>query len=452
MDGDGINDTLCHAFRSTLRVDGFSKRPRVFLFLQGPISPFFSEVAEGLEARGHRVLRVNLNVGDWLLWRRRGAINFKGRPADWPAFVAELLDREGVTDLVLLGEQRFYHREAINAAKARSLTVAVTDFGYIRPDWITLELDGMTALSRFPRDPEQVMTLAAECVEPDLSQRHRDSFSLQVAWDMTYHLSTSLLWFTYPFYQSHQVVHPVQVYLGTGYRLFCRKLWRNRQSNRVIDALLQDGTPYYVFPLQLENDFQLRAYSPYDGLIAPINEVVGSFARHAPKQTRLMIKIHPLDPAVRNWRRIVAEAAADAGVTTRVDYLDSGALDRLIDNSDGVVTINSTVGLWALRTDRPVKVLGDAVYDVPGLTFSGPLDRFWTEARQPDKAFREAYLRALAGTVHVRGVYYRGEGRAVAVAQAVERLDNALVNVPWPQSANARSTAEVAAVSSTPAR
>ena len=49
----------------------------------------------------------------------------------------------GITDLVLLGEQRPYHRPAIALARARGIAVAVTDFGYLRPDWVVLERDGM---------------------------------------------------------------------------------------------------------------------------------------------------------------------------------------------------------------------------------------------------------------------------------------------------------------------
>ena len=53
--------------------------------------------------------------------------------------------REGVTDLVLLGEERPYHRDAITAATARGIDVYVVEMGYLRPDWITLE--GGSALS-----------------------------------------------------------------------------------------------------------------------------------------------------------------------------------------------------------------------------------------------------------------------------------------------------------------
>jgi capsular polysaccharide export protein len=42
---------------------------RSFLFLQGPQSYFFERVGRALIARGHRVHRVNLNLGDRLFWR-----------------------------------------------------------------------------------------------------------------------------------------------------------------------------------------------------------------------------------------------------------------------------------------------------------------------------------------------------------------------------------------------
>src|SRR5918997_5947822 len=141
---------------------------RRFLFLQGPISPFFAEVAAGLRALGHAAHRINLCLGDRLFWRGPGAVDYRGRAGDWPAFVGAFLDRHGISDLVLLGEQRPLHRAAIAEARARGVSVAVTDLGYLRPDWVALERDGMGAESRFPREPAAIRALAARCPEHDL--------------------------------------------------------------------------------------------------------------------------------------------------------------------------------------------------------------------------------------------------------------------------------------------
>ena len=95
---------------------------RRFLFLQGPISPYFAEVAVGLAARGHAVHRINLNLGDRLFWHGVAgappAVDFKGRPRDWPGTIARFLDLHRISDLVLLGEERECHRVAIAAAHA----------------------------------------------------------------------------------------------------------------------------------------------------------------------------------------------------------------------------------------------------------------------------------------------------------------------------------------------
>src|SRR5690606_16986124 len=159
--------------------------------------------------------------------------------------------RHGVTHLVLLGEQRFYHRRAIEAARRHGAEVIATDFGYLRPDWITFERNGMSADSEFPREPEAIRRLAAQSGPFEQKRKFQDSFFQQVVWDMAYHLLSSLLRVLYPFYDSHQVYHPVMVYIGTGIRIALRKLWRDRQADALTGWLRNNREAYFVFPLQM---------------------------------------------------------------------------------------------------------------------------------------------------------------------------------------------------------
>jgi len=403
--------------------------PRAYLFLQGPISPFFSEIGARLRDRGSAVHRINLCLGDRLFWRGPGAVDFRGSLDAWPAFIDAFVERHGISDLVLLGEQRAYHRIAIEAARRHGASVTVTDFGYLRPDWITFEQDGMSALSRFPRDPGTIRALAASCPEPDMTPRYRDNFGRQARWDVTYHVA-NLLPFASRNYRSHQLHHPLKVYAGTGARLLSRAR-DNRAAERVI-ARLEGNPDVYLFPLQMETDFQLRAYSRFPSLSAAIDEVVGSFARTAPRAGQLMVKVHPLDPGLRDWSRVLRGIAERHGVGPRIHYLPGGNLDRAIRASRGVVTINSTVGLRAIQLDRPLHLLGEAVYRVPGLASDGPLDPFWTMGEPPDGELRSAFLRAMAATIQMRGVFYSRPGLDAAVAEAVRRLEGGFINQPLP--------------------
>jgi capsular polysaccharide export protein len=239
---------------------------RRFLFLQGPISPFFPEVAAGLRALGHEAWRINLCLGDRLFWQGPGATDFQGRLADWPGFLGEFCDRHRITDLVLLGEQRPYHKLAIALAQARGIAVTVTDFGYLRPDWVTLERDGMGAESRFPRDPAAIRALAARCPPPDLREHHRDSFATQARWDVLFHLASLLPW-PFPHYESFLLHAPVPAYLATGLRLALRK----RETRAAAAALAEAtalGVPLYLFAMQMETDYSIRAYSRFPDMDA----------------------------------------------------------------------------------------------------------------------------------------------------------------------------------------
>ena len=409
-------------------------RRRSFLFLQGPHSPFFVRLANALEAQGHTVARINLCVGDTLFWRRSGAVNFRGRSESWPRFVADIMEKGGVTDLVLLGEQRAHHKVAIAAARERGVAVTVTDFGYLRPDWITLEKNGMSAESLFPRDPDAIRRLAADLQVPDFTPMYRDSFWTMARWDILYNLSTSLFWFLFPHYRRHLLTHPIGNYVGTGVRLALGPL-RSRRAEDLIGVARSQRTPYFVFPLQMPSDFSIRAYSPYEDLHTAIREVITSFAFSAPADAQLLVKVHPLDPGLVGWRRFVEKTASQAGIGGRVAYLDGGSLEALLESARGVVTVNSTVGLWALRAGRPVITLGDAIYDVDGMTFQGALDAFWTESSPPDQELFEAFVRALASTIQIRGVYYLQPGLDAAVAAAADRLGRGLVNAPVPAAA-----------------
>jgi capsular polysaccharide export protein len=405
---------------------------RSFLFLQGPISPFFAEVAVGLAARGHAVHRINLCLGDRLIWKMvpgaPASVDYLGRPEDWPRFVARFVERHRITDLVLLGEQRDYHRAAIAVARARGAAVTVTDFGYFRPDWITLERDGMGGDSRFPQDPAGIRALAEGCRPADLQERLRDDFGRQARWDVTYHVANLLPW---PFrhYRSHQLHHPLATYAGVGWRLL-RKQAEQEGGARVL-ARAQPH-PYWLMAMQMETDFSVRAYSSYADMDTPVADVVRSFARHAPPEGRLIVKVHPLDPCLKRWGARVPAIAAAAGVAERVHVALRGPLDEMLRGARGVVTVNSTVGLRAIVLGRPAKALGRAVWDVPGLAHQGPLDRFWAEAEPPEESLRADFLAALQATTQLRGVFYAEAGRALAVAATVDRLSEGRVGVPQP--------------------
>lgn len=408
---------------------------RSFLFLQGLPSPFFRRIAAKLAQAGCRSTGVNLCFGDQLFWHGADTVNFRGRAGEWPRFVDALLEARKITDVVLVGEQRSYHREAIEAAKRRGLRVIVTDFGYLRPDWIVLEHDGMGGNSLFPRDPDAIRSIAARAPHADLARRFDDSFWTLAAGDVVYHLGNFLFWWLYPHYRRpYRRDNPFLHYPFIAKRLLFAR-WNARLASARIARLAAQRVRFFLFPLQLENDFQILSYSPFRNLDEAIWLVLRSFARHARAEDHLLVKVHPLDPGVKSWRRRLDRWCRNFGLAGRVHYIDGGSLDEAIRASTGVVTVNSTAGIRALQLRRSVKVLGTAIYDVAGLTDPAPLDQFWSAPVAPDGQLVDAFVDAIAHTIHVRGVFYRDPGLGAAVDEAVRRL---LTGLPDPRPAGAR--------------
>jgi capsular polysaccharide export protein len=396
------------------------QRPRrTFLFLQGPSSPIFAKIATRLEAYGHTCLRINLNAGDQIFWRRGGAHNYRGSIGNWAAYVEEFIRRHSVSDLVLLGEERPYHQTAVAAARRLGVVVFVVEMGYLRPDWLTLERGGMSSNSHFPADAQQILRAAAGLPEPDWRRRHTQTFLAEAACDLLYNLPNVFLWFLFPGYRRHAIFHPLAEYAGWVRRLAASKRQR-KAADRLIGSLSSTDAPYFVYPLQLETDYQLRA----------IGDILQSFSRHAPAATKLAIKVHPLDNSLIPWRRIIARQAAALGISARIIYLDGGNLDLLTEKSAGLVTVNSTAGLHALKQGKPVKVLGRAVFNIAGLTDQQPRDAFWAAPQPPDPDLSTAMFRLMAASIQVRGNFYSVAGTDAGAEAIAERLHRNNVNEP----------------------
>jgi capsular polysaccharide export protein len=405
---------------------------RSVLFLQGPISNFFDRLGRALIARGHSVHRINLHLGDQLFWRLP-AVNFRGHFDEWRGFVGAFLDRHAVTELVVHGDRRPHHLIAAEEARARGIAVIATDLGYLRPDWITVEYDGMSSYSRFPRDPAAIRELAERLPPIERMPRFRPvSFASTAVLDVVYNVAQVLGRPLYRHYRWHGIFHPYTEYAGWIVTLARHRL--TRAATLAAKARLEaEPKSYFLFPLQLATDYQIRAHSPFTDGRDAVRDVIASFAA-GDSCRKLVLTVHPLDNGLIGWRRLAIKAARQLGIADRVEVLRDGTPLELLRRAAGVVTINSTVGLTALTEGVPVKVLGNAVFDVPGLTCQADLDRFWDDPAAPDPQLMHAFVRALAGTTQIRGGYYERESKAQAIAGFVERIERGLFPLP-PRSA-----------------
>ena len=401
------------------------------LILQGPASPFLKGLAAVAEKRGLAVHKINFCLGDAVFWWPRKAEWFKGTDAQWPQYLDRLCRDRQITDMLMLGDGRPKHAAAIALAHRLGIRVHVFEHGYLRPDWLTIEPDGMSGRSHFPREAGQVRAIAAGKPPADLGGHFRSSFLTYALLDLAYHVPNVLLgWIIHPNYRTHGPVHPVVEYAGWIGKAFTAR--RRRREARAIERRYLPGLPeqsprFFLFPLQLAGDYQIRIHAPLGDLDRLVESVIRSFARHAAPDTRLLFKTHPIDNGLSDWRRRIADIAQAQGVDDRIDLIDGGDLDRLIARAEGVVTVNSTVGLTALLAAKPVISLGASVYDMPGVTHQGSLASFWTKPEAPQAGMPDALARALIATIQVRGGFI---GKAAIESGAYEMVERILAPSP----------------------
>lgn len=401
---------------------------RTVLFLQGPPSTFWRQLSDHFDAAGAVTHRINLSMGDWVYWRKRGAVNYRGRFSRWAGFLREFIVAHGVTDILYYADRLPYHAVAREIGQSLGVRTYAIEFGYLRPDWLTLERGGMGALSHFPDDPATIREIA-ERVGPFVQeeQRYTYRFGQEAFNEVFYNLMATLVPYAFPLYRSDKYYLPLLDYLAWLPRALIKRI---REPARVRGAtrLRSQRKRYWMLALQMQSDYQLRANSAYHHQSDMIDEVVKSFAAHAPEDGYLVVKLHPLDNGLERWEHNVARLAKRHGVPGRVLAVSDCDLKRTMRRSRGVITINSTVGLHALRAGVPVKVLGTAVYDIAGLTHQEPLDTFWTAPQQVDKPLCDALIGALAATIQVHGSFYHPQGRAAACDEIVARILDDRVN------------------------
>ena len=410
---------------------------RSYLFLQGPASPIFRVVADHLETAGHEVRHISFCLGDWIFWRLKNTRWFRGTPARWQGFLDRFIPQYGVTDLVMLGDGRPVHAEAIDVAFQHGCRVHIIEHGYIRPDWLTIEPDGMSGHSRFPKAPDEIAALASGLPSPNLDALYRPSFLTYATYDLIYHLpNVALGWLVHPHYRRHGPVHPLVEYAGWIWKAI-KSPWEKQHREATLHQVFAADAPLFVFPLQLPGDYQIKIHAPGGDLFGLVEAVIGNFAVNAPPDARLLFKVHPIDNGLSGWHRRIGDMARMNAVEPRVFVVDGGSLDTMIARASGLVTINSTVGMTALAAGKPVIALGNAIFAIEGLTHQGSLAAFWMMPTPPDEALFDAFIRLLTDRIQLRGGFIGGQaiadGAAALAARLMETQDRLPVSARRPR-------------------
>lgn len=402
----------------------FSAAHRRFLFLQGPHGPFFHRLGALLRDAGAEVWRVGFNRGDAAFWfRAPGFIPFTGQTSEWPTRIADLLDDNQITDLVLYGDTRPIHAEAIAAAKDRGICIHVFEEGYLRPYWVTYERGGSNGHSRVMSLDVADMRRALKGLDldlPDAPARWGD-MRQHVFYGALYHTYVLLMNKAYSHFQPHRALTVAQEF-----RLYLRRLalMPIHAADRILRThrIKTGGFPYHLALLQLEHDASFRDHSPFKTMTDFVDMVIAGFAKGAPKHHHLVFKAHPLEDGRTPMRREIRRLAKTYGVEHRVHYVRGGKLAPLLNDARSAVTVNSTAAQQALWRGLPVKAFGQAVYLKPEFVSDQTIEQFFQMPTRPDSRAYRDYRHYLLETSQITGSFYSARGRRQLLRQVVDLM------------------------------
>lgn len=129
-----------------------------------------------------------------------------------------------------------------------------------------------------------------------------------------------------------------------------------------------DSLPkHYVFiPFQVNTDSQVVMFSPWlRDMFALVEALLIAEEHLGDKMPTIIMKTHP--SCDQDYRELAQKIHCRS---RKIQLRLSGNTQSMITQADAVATINSTVGIEAIAANIKTLVLGQAFYDIPGLTLS----------------------------------------------------------------------------------
>lgn len=405
---------------------------RHFLFLQGPHGSFFKRLGNILLEKRYEVSRINLCGGDWHDWHGEHTCCYRGQKNLWSAWISRYFDNHNVTDLLVFGDWRPMHSEAIAIAKMKNIRIWVFEEGYLRPAYITMEKDGVNGRSQLFADLGNILEEAQKIEQenPELQDEVKFSNPLYRRMRLAFNYGAFELLGRpfFPWYKTHRPNGILKEGLAWLIRLTQKD--RNRYFTKVeLKKLYSLKKQFFLFPLQLDSDSQVRLYSPFSGMKDAIVYVMSSFAKSAPKDEVLVIRNHPMDNGLINYRQFINSFAKSIGIDDRVFFVETGNSKLMMQHAKAMIVLNSTIGMTGIKNGLPVYCVGTSIYAMEGLAVNSKLQSlndFWVHPLLPEENYVEAFETILKHNVLAKGSFYSDEGVELAIKNCLLRIESNL--------------------------
>jgi len=382
-----------------MKVSQVAKRKtrRHFLLLQGTKSFFFDLLAQKLRAYGFKTTKINFNAGDSFFYTDPNVIIYKHSLDDWVQYISDISKMQGVTDLIVYDDSKKHHALAIAELKKFGVNIHVFADGYFDKNHITLEAGGTNGNSALPREP--MFYMRTPTIHNDMQpQAIRNAQFKGRVYNLIYLLTAKLGDYNAEFKSKRK---GLLKFAHKNMMLYARKLW-----NEVFYVAL-GKRKYFVATIEKNNS-------------AFLQKTISSFAANTNKSL-LVFNITGTANFV-NAKKIIEKAASANSIGGNVFCIEDANLNRLISNSQGLITWDSIEGIAAINSEIPIIALGKTIYNFAGLTNQSKLVGFWRRRISPNPSLYGKFKNHVCVKTQINGGFFSRKGMEMAASAASHKI------------------------------
>lgn len=378
------------------------------LLLQGPIGPYFFQLSQFLQKRGKVVYKLNFNGGDVFYYPSSELTYTYLNPVEsFSEYLSDFIRQYQIDAVVCFGHKRIYHDIAKKVCQSlEDVNFWSFEEGYLRPHYITFEKWGVNSASILPKDAQ--FYLKYEASIPSLREPRSLVSSFFVRFWLAMHYYMAMYFCrnqskNYVHHRDYKVLNYMAAWATSGWRK-----WSYKPREYFIRKSIErnDFPEFFIVPLQVHNDSQVKSFGCTKNVPAFIRNVLRSFSKGADPAVHIIFKHHPMDRGFNHYGALIKKLSQKYQLEGRVHYVFDIPMPVFLRKAKGMVVINSTSGLSALLHGLPVKASGQAPYSFEGLTDQQPMTRFWGNPQKPDPKVFRAYRMYLLYKTQLNANFY----------------------------------------------
>jgi capsular polysaccharide export protein len=308
--------------------------------------------------------------------------------AKYISYLRKYLLENNIELVTMHNDLRWQHSLSIEICKELGVKYLITERGIFRPDTTTIDFQGVNAYSSLSKDKEFYKNYS-------VNEKTLRSYNVSKITNLKVNLKFILFIILN---KIGAVLNLNTQVKNRGYSLIkYAKLFLKQKLSKKSSVDVSLPKKYLFVPLQVNTDTQLLIHSDFQDMQEFISKTEKEFYS-LDTDVGLVFKIHPMEKGMVDYKFDTRSIAANSDT------------NELVQNSECVVTINSTVGFEAIQEHKKVIVLGEAFFKIDGIAVCSSKDSFKNDMKnilngniELDNETIEAFVKYLKYEYQVNG-------------------------------------------------